>query len=46
VLTYRSDPTSSDVEADAQIVLRYVFDQLGQGWTPEHGDLPPITLSA
>lgn len=46
VLTYRPDGIAPDVETQARVVLRYVFDRLAAGWTPEHGDLPPITLSA
>jgi hypothetical protein len=29
---------TSDVQTQAQTVLRYVFDRLATGWTPEQGD--------
>jgi hypothetical protein len=49
VLTYLADTVSPEEKTDTEwqynTVLRYVFDKLGQGWLPEHGEPPPITLT-
>jgi hypothetical protein len=36
--------TRSNTEYQGQTVIGYVFDRLGQGWTPADGPLSPLTI--